>query len=75
MGANDNRIIEAYPQLTATDLANTWAYAKAFPDKSVSVRRIIFSIEDRLGLNITKVRSNYFSSIVLLAENCHELKF
>jgi uncharacterized protein (DUF433 family) len=31
MGANDDRILEAYPQLTATDLANAWAYAEAFP--------------------------------------------
>jgi uncharacterized protein (DUF433 family) len=30
MGANDDRILEAYPQLTATDLANAWAYAEAF---------------------------------------------
>jgi uncharacterized protein (DUF433 family) len=33
MGANDDRILEAYPQLTATDLANAWAYAEAFPDE------------------------------------------
>jgi uncharacterized protein (DUF433 family) len=31
MGANDDRILEAYPQLTVADLANAWAYAKAFP--------------------------------------------
>jgi uncharacterized protein (DUF433 family) len=31
MGANDDRILEAYPQLTATDLANAWAYAEASP--------------------------------------------
>jgi uncharacterized protein (DUF433 family) len=31
MGANDLRILEAYPQLTETDLANAWAYAAAFP--------------------------------------------
>ncbi len=31
MGSNDDRILEAYPQLTATDLANAWAYAEAFP--------------------------------------------
>jgi uncharacterized protein (DUF433 family) len=33
MGAIDDKIIEAYPQLTATDLANAWAYAEAFPDE------------------------------------------
>ena len=33
MGASDRRIIEAYPQLTETDLANAWAYAEAFPDE------------------------------------------
>lgn len=36
MGANDDRILEAYPQLTATDLANVWAYAEAFPDEIAS---------------------------------------
>jgi uncharacterized protein (DUF433 family) len=30
MGANDDKIIEAYPQLTAADLDNAWAYAEAF---------------------------------------------
>jgi uncharacterized protein (DUF433 family) len=33
MGANDDRILEAYPHLTASDLANAWAYAEAFPDE------------------------------------------
>ena len=33
MGANDDRILEAYPQLTGTDLANAWAYAEALPDE------------------------------------------
>ena len=33
MGAKDDRISEAYPQLTATDLANAWAYAEAFTDE------------------------------------------
>jgi uncharacterized protein (DUF433 family) len=33
MGASDSRILEAYPQLTANDLANAWAYAEAFPDE------------------------------------------
>ena len=30
MGANNDKIIEAYPQLTAADLDNAWAYAEAF---------------------------------------------
>jgi uncharacterized protein (DUF433 family) len=33
MGANDDKILEAYPQLTAADLDNAWAYAKTFPDE------------------------------------------
>jgi uncharacterized protein (DUF433 family) len=33
MGASDRRILEAYPQLTETDLVNAWAYAAAFPDE------------------------------------------
>jgi uncharacterized protein (DUF433 family) len=33
MGANESRILAAYPQLTETDLANAWAYAAAFPDE------------------------------------------
>jgi uncharacterized protein (DUF433 family) len=37
MGANDDRILEAYPQLTATDLANAWAYAESFPDEIAEV--------------------------------------
>jgi uncharacterized protein (DUF433 family) len=36
MGANDDRILEAYPQLIATDLANAWAYAEAFPAEIAS---------------------------------------
>ena len=31
MGANDDKILEAYPQLTSADLDNAWAYAKTFP--------------------------------------------
>jgi uncharacterized protein (DUF433 family) len=33
MVANDDRIIEAYPQLTAADLANAWAYVEAFSNE------------------------------------------
>ncbi len=31
MGTNDDKILEAYPQLTSADLANAWAYAETFP--------------------------------------------
>ena len=31
MGASDLKILEAYPQLTATDLYHAWVYADAFP--------------------------------------------
>jgi len=30
---NESRLLDSYPTLTATDLANAWAYAAAFPDK------------------------------------------
>lgn len=33
MGSSDLKILEAYPQLTETDLANAWAYAATFPDE------------------------------------------
>ena len=33
MGANDLKILEAYPQLTATDLYHAWVYAEAFPEE------------------------------------------
>ncbi|WP_309731086.1 DUF433 domain-containing protein [Chamaesiphon sp. OTE_75_metabat_556] len=33
MGASDLKILEAYPQLTATDLYHAWVYADAFPDE------------------------------------------
>jgi uncharacterized protein (DUF433 family) len=33
MGASDLKILEAYPQLTATDLDRAWSYAEAFPDE------------------------------------------
>jgi uncharacterized protein (DUF433 family) len=31
LGANDLKILEAYPHLTTTNLQNAWAYAAAFP--------------------------------------------
>jgi uncharacterized protein (DUF433 family) len=33
MGASDLKILEAYPQLTATDLYHAWVYAEAFPEE------------------------------------------
>lgn len=33
MGASDLKILEAYPQLTATDLYHAWSYAEAFPNE------------------------------------------
>ena len=33
MGANDDKILEAYPQLTVADLTNAWAYADAKSDE------------------------------------------
>ena len=32
VGMNESRLLDNYPTLTATDLANAWAYA-AFPDE------------------------------------------
>ncbi|BAC90873.1 DUF433 domain-containing protein [Gloeobacter violaceus] len=33
LGADDAQILAAFPQLTAADLRNAWAYAQAFPDE------------------------------------------
>ena len=33
LGASDLKILEAYPQLTATDLYHAWVYADAFVDE------------------------------------------
>jgi uncharacterized protein (DUF433 family) len=33
LGASDLKILEAYPQLTATDLYHAWVYAEAFPEE------------------------------------------
>jgi uncharacterized protein (DUF433 family) len=32
-GANDAELLDNYPQLTAADLVNIWAYADAYPDE------------------------------------------
>jgi len=33
LGMNESQLLDNYPTLTATDLANAWAYAAAFPDE------------------------------------------
>ena len=33
LGMNESRLLDNYPTLTATDLANAWAYAAAFLDE------------------------------------------
>lgn len=33
LGASEAKILEAYPQLTATNLAQAWQYATAHPDE------------------------------------------
>jgi uncharacterized protein (DUF433 family) len=33
LGATDDRLLEDYPHLSASDLKNAWAYAEAFPDE------------------------------------------
>ncbi len=32
-GANDTELLDSYPQLTAADLVNVWAYGDAHPDE------------------------------------------
>jgi len=33
LGANDGRILQDFPHLTAADLANAWAYTDAHPEE------------------------------------------
>jgi len=33
LGMNESRLLDNYPTLTATDLANAWAYVAGFPDE------------------------------------------
>ncbi len=33
LGINESKLLDKYPTLTATDLANAWAYAAAFSDE------------------------------------------
>ncbi|MEG4280814.1 DUF433 domain-containing protein [Microcoleus sp. MON1_C1] len=40
LGMNESRLLDNYPTLTATDLANASAYAAAFPDESeIAIRQ------------------------------------
>ncbi|NJM66196.1 MAG: DUF433 domain-containing protein [Acaryochloris sp. RU_4_1] len=38
-GATDAEILENYPQLTAADLVNAWAYATAYPEEIQTAQR------------------------------------
>ena len=33
LGMNESRLLDNYPTITATDLANAWTYVAAFPDE------------------------------------------
>jgi uncharacterized protein (DUF433 family) len=33
LGASDGIILESFPDLTAADLVNAWAYADAYPEE------------------------------------------
>ena len=33
LGMYESRLLDNYPTLTVTDLANVWAYAAAFPEE------------------------------------------
>jgi uncharacterized protein (DUF433 family) len=33
LGANDGRILQDFPHLSAADLVNAWAYADAYPEE------------------------------------------
>jgi uncharacterized protein (DUF433 family) len=40
LGRNESRLLDNHPTLTATDLANAWAYAAAFPDEiKIAIRK------------------------------------
>lgn len=40
LGYSDTDLLESYPTITATDLANAWAYANAHPDEiEVAIER------------------------------------
>jgi len=40
LGMNESRLLDNYATLTASDLANAWAYAAAFPDEiEIAIRK------------------------------------
>ena len=40
MGLSEAKILENYPDLSAIDLVNSWAYESAFPDEiSIAIRK------------------------------------
>ena len=40
LGMNESQLLDNYATLTATDLANAWAYAAAFPDDiEIAIRK------------------------------------
>ena len=40
MGLSEAKILENHPDLSATDLVNSWAYESAFPDEiSIAIRK------------------------------------
>jgi len=40
LGLSEAKLLENYPGLSATDLANAWAYAAAYPDEiEITIRR------------------------------------
>jgi uncharacterized protein (DUF433 family) len=47
-GASDAELFNSYPQLTATDLVNVWAYAEAYPDEieAALMQQEIADLED-----------------------------
>jgi uncharacterized protein (DUF433 family) len=47
-GANDAELLDSYPQLTAADLVNVWAYADAHPDE---IEAALPEQEEDLGIS------------------------
>ncbi|MBF2017652.1 MAG: DUF433 domain-containing protein [Rivularia sp. T60_A2020_040] len=58
-GASDAEILEAYPQLNATDLVNVWVYAQAFTDE---IQTAIKQQEEADDLTGKLVRVNRISN-------------
>ncbi len=51
LGKRDAEILAAYPSLSATDLANAWAYAAAFPDEIAIAIQEQEDADELLALN------------------------